>query len=123
MGRRKHDYGYYPLVIGFAAAGSLFVAFYFLLDWPAFLAWLGAFSLITFILFGLDKGMALTSRNRIPERVLHLFTLGGGFPGQFFGRLLFRHKINFSRHPTFNIVLIASLLLWAAMAYFLNLLR
>jgi uncharacterized membrane protein YsdA (DUF1294 family) len=86
-------------------------------------AWLGGFSLTTFILFGLDKVMALTGRNRIPERVLHIFTLSGGFLGQFLGRLLFRHKINFSRHPRFNIILITSLLLWAGIAYFFIYLR
>ncbi len=78
-------------------------------------------SVTTFALFGVDKALAKAGRGRIPEIVLHAFTLLGGFPGQLLGRLIFRHKINFSRHPAFNIVLAVSALLWVGLVLLLPL--
>ena len=118
MSRSSHGYSYFPVLVGLMATGAIFLALLFLTNWSPFLDWLIAFSLVTFALFGVDKGLAKAGKARIPEAVLHAFTLLGGFPGQLLGRLAFRHKINFSRHPAFNIVLIISVILWAALAYF-----
>jgi len=120
MSRRGHGYSYYPLLLGFIATLILLLLLVFVLNLPLFPAWILAFSLTTFSLFGYDKGMAKAGKNRVPENVLHFFTILGGFPGQFIGRLLFRHKINFSKHPLFNIVLIASALLWVTIAVLLR---
>lgn len=113
---RRHSYSYYPALLGLIGAAVLFILLLLITDWPIWLIWLIALSVITFVLFGVDKALAKAGRGRIPEIVLHAFTLLGGFPGQLLGRLLFRHKINASRHPAFNIVLVASILLWAALA-------
>ena len=117
MSRRGHDYSYYPLLLGFIVTLILLLLLVFLLGLPLFPAWIIAFSLTTFAMFGFDKGMATAGKDRVPENVLHLFTILGGFPGQLIGRLLFHHKINISQHPLFNIVLIGSAILWAGLAY------
>ena len=52
----------------------------------------GAISLITFILYGIDKLKAKLGAWRIPEKVLLLFSVfGGGFGGAM-AMLVFRHK-------------------------------
>ncbi len=120
MSRRGHGYSYYPLLLGFIATLILLLLLVLVLDLALFPAWILAFSVTTFSLFGFDKGMAKAGKDRVPENVLHLFTILGGFPGQFFGRLLFRHKVNFSKHPLFNIILIASFILWVTIAILLR---
>ena len=120
MSRRGHGYSYYPMLLGFLATAILLLFLVFLLGLHLFPAWIIAFSLTTFALFGFDKGLAKADKDRIPENVLHLFTILGGFPGQLIGRLLFRHKVNFSKHPLFNIVLIASTILWLIIAFLLR---
>jgi len=50
-------------------------------------------SLLTFILFALDKSRSTRcGAARIPERTLLLLALIGGTPGAYAGRWLFRHK-------------------------------
>ena len=56
------------------------------------LSWLSAITLLTFLAFGYDKGVAKTGRGRIPERVLLALTFAGGTPGALSGRYLFNHK-------------------------------
>jgi len=51
-----------------------------------------ALSLITFVLYAVDKSAAIKSRHRISERTLHLASLLGGWFGAFLGQRLFRHK-------------------------------
>ncbi len=118
---RRHSTNYYPVLLGLIGAAALFILLLFFTTWPIWLIWIIALSVTTFFLFAVDKALANAGRGRIPEIVLHTFTLLGGFPGQLLGRLVFRHKINFSRHPAFNIVLVVSLLLWAALALLLPL--
>ena len=48
--------------------------------------------LITFIIYGLDKQAAKKTKQRIPEKTLHLFSLIGGCFGAFVGQRIFRHK-------------------------------
>ncbi|MBY5991704.1 DUF1294 domain-containing protein [Ferrimonas balearica] len=55
---------------------------------PAYLA----VSLITLLAFGLDKRRALTQGWRLPERLLHILALMGGWPGALVGIRQFRHK-------------------------------
>ena len=79
------------------------------------LIWLGTVSLLTLILFGWDKLMAVKNRWRIPEAALLAAALFGGGAGGLAGILLFRHKI---RKPLFCVLvplfflLQAALLLW-----------
>ncbi|MEL4016929.1 DUF1294 domain-containing protein [Dryocola clanedunensis] len=57
-----------------------------------FAAWLLAVSLLTFLLYGVDKRAAQKQNRRIPEATLLLFGIAGGWPGAIFGQQLFRHK-------------------------------
>lgn len=70
--------------------------------------WLGSISFTTFVFYGLDKFLARFQRLqvRVPELVLNLMTLAGGFPGAWVGRFLFRHKTNIRKHPTMFVVLV-----------------
>ena len=58
-------------------------------------------SVATFVLYGFDKRRAGTNKGRVPEAVLHLFTLAGGSPGALLGQQLFRHK---TRKVPFQVV-------------------
>lgn len=55
-------------------------------------AWCIAASLISFVLYGVDKGFARLGRNRIPEKVLHGMAFVGGSPGAYAAMRIFRHK-------------------------------
>jgi uncharacterized membrane protein YsdA (DUF1294 family) len=57
-----------------------------------FAAALALVSLITFILYGLDKYKARHGLWRIPEKVLLGFSFFGGALGGILGMSLFRHK-------------------------------
>ncbi|REG82185.1 DUF1294 domain-containing protein [Marinomonas pollencensis] len=49
-------------------------------------------SLLTFALYGWDKGAAKRQAYRIPESRLHWFALLGGWPGALLGQKYYRHK-------------------------------
>ena len=72
----------------------------------AYLVWLLVVSLATFVLYGVDKAQAKRDGLRVPENLLHLMALLGGFPGGFSGRAGFHHK---TRKPAFAWVLWISL--------------
>jgi uncharacterized membrane protein YsdA (DUF1294 family) len=105
------------LLLGGMFAVGLFLVLFFISDWGWYLAWLIAINLTTFVLFGFDKTLAKAGKIRIPEKALHIFTLLGGFLGQFAGRLIFHHKTNFGRHPSFTFIPLISLVLWGAIGY------
>lgn len=48
---------------------------------------------VTFLLFGLDKWLAMHNKWRISERKLLGFAFAGGTIGGVLGMLVFRHKI------------------------------
>ncbi len=54
--------------------------------------WLAIASIITFLLYGVDKTLSKERGCRVPEVVLHGLGLAGGFIGGWVGRSLFRHK-------------------------------
>jgi len=58
---------------------------------------------VTFLLYGFDKMQAKRDAERVPEIVLHLLVLAGGFTGGWAGRFVFRHK---TRKPVFLVILI-----------------
>jgi uncharacterized membrane protein YsdA (DUF1294 family) len=84
------------------------------MDLRYYLIWLAIISLVTFILYGFDKARAKSNGWRVPEIVLHISALTGGFPGGWAGRSLFRHK---TRKGTFTFVLILSTLLHMGLVY------
>jgi len=66
-------------------------------------------NIISFVLYGIDKGKAILKRERIPERILLVLSLIGGCYGALLGMILFRHKI---RKKKFIITALVSIILW-----------
>ncbi len=60
------------------------------------LGYYGGLSVVTFVLYAMDKAAARRQEPRIAERTLQLWTWAGGFPGALAGQMLLRHK---TRHP------------------------
>ena len=67
----------------------------------AYIAFLAAVSLVTFIAYGVDKVKAKRGSERISERRLLALAFVGGAAGALLGMLLFRHK---TRHLKFIIL-------------------
>lgn len=59
-------------------------------------------NIISFILFGLDKFLAIKHKNRISENTLILISFLGGSIGSLLGMKLFRHK---TKKPKFYILI------------------
>jgi uncharacterized membrane protein YsdA (DUF1294 family) len=92
----------YHIVFGLLGAGmggALFVLLYASTSWNPYVAWQAAWSVATFVIYGLDKGLAKAHGPRVPEVILHLLALVGGFVGGWLGMAVFRHKSNYRRHP------------------------
>lgn len=68
-------------------------------------AWLfggwAALSLVTFSTYVADKGRAQAGGGRVPEALLHLLELLGGWPGAFVAQRVVRHK---NAKPAYQIV-------------------
>ena len=86
------------------------------MDWYFYLIWLAAASVITFLLYGLDKAQAKRGGRRVPEAALHWLALLGGFPGGWLGRSLFRHK---TQKGIFTFVLTVGTAIHLALVYWL----
>ena len=60
---------------------------------PDHLAYLAlGMSILSFVIYGLDKNAAEKGDRRTPENVLHLFSVLGGWPGALIAQQGFRHK-------------------------------
>jgi uncharacterized membrane protein YsdA (DUF1294 family) len=67
----------------------------------------------TFFLYQSDKLAAQKEQQRIPEKILHIMELSGGWPGAWFAQRKFRHKISKkSYQAVFNLILIYHGSLW-----------
>ena len=64
----------------------------------------GVISLITFILYGVDKRRAKQKQWRIPEATLIGFSMLGGGAGGYLAMFLFRHKTKHGYFHFFNIL-------------------
>ena len=49
-------------------------------------------SVITFLVYAIDKSAARQGSWRVPEKLLHLLALAGGWPGALAGQRVLRHK-------------------------------
>lgn len=79
--------------------------------------WICVFSLLLFVLMGIDKYKAQNGRWRIAEKTLFFTALLGGACGGWLGMLLFRHK---TRHWYFAIGFPLLAMLQVALCIFLR---
>lgn len=91
----------------------LFLILWLRADWSPLLAWLVAWSVPAFALYGIDKRQARSGGWRIPEVLLHGVALIGGVVGAWAGRLVFRHK---TQKPVFLVVLVLATVIWVVIA-------
>ncbi|GJM21067.1 MAG: cyanate transport [Planctomycetota bacterium] len=61
-------------------------------DFPLWFCWVTNLSVVTLLVFGLDKLLARLQSRRISERALLGLSLLGGSPGALLAMPLFRHK-------------------------------
>ena len=115
---KKNSQIFKYLIISIILIVLIFLIFSFYLNIHPYLNWLIACNIITFILYGFDKLNAINKFNRVPEAILHLLTMIGGFAGGWLGLIIFRHKIN---KMSFIFILIVFSLLHLTILYKLNL--
>ena len=101
-----------------AMAASLYFLIYHNTTWNPYAVWIAAFSITTFVMYGLDKLLSKTMTVRTPEFVLHALAILGGFPGGWLGMFLFSHKTNIQKHPWFWIVLALSTIGHGLLTYY-----
>lgn len=66
-------------------------------------------NIISFIMYYIDKRLAIKHKYRIPEKVLILFSIFGGSLGSLLSMSLFHHK---TKHLKFLITNLLSLCVW-----------
>jgi uncharacterized membrane protein YsdA (DUF1294 family) len=84
-----------------------------------YLAWLININLTIFLFYWVDKVLARIKKFsiRVPELLLNLMALAGGFLGGWLGRGIFLHKTNIRKHWGILAILIVSTLLHSALIY------
>lgn len=82
-----------------------------------FIIYLAVISIITFMVFGIDKLKAKNNAWRIPEKVLFLLSAMGGSVGALAGMYIFRHK---TKKPPFKFGIPAILIVQIVFLYFMN---
>ena len=89
------------------------------LQWLGVATIYGTMSIITLIMYGLDKAAARKRESRISERSLLLCGLACGWPGAMLAQKLFRHKtikpsfrLPFACTVIFNCLAIGMLFFW-----------
>ena len=113
--KKRHPVFFFLIVAAVIMAFLLYFAFGRL---PLYPCWLLCLSVVTLILYGYDKHQSEKDGAwRVPEAVLHLLSLAGGFIGAFLGRRFYRHK---TQKLIFIIVIILSALLHIASFLYLN---
>ena len=83
--------------------------------WNPYVLWLGAWSVSAFVLYGIDKTLAKAGGIRVPELILNLLAVVGGFAGCWAAIFAFHHKSNRGKHPTIWLVLVLSTIGHAAL--------
>ena len=73
-------------------------------------------SLVTFVVYAVDKAAARHRRRRVAEKTLHLLALAGGWPGALVAQQTLRHKtIKASFRATFWCTVAGNLALLAVL--------
>ncbi len=82
-----------PRLLAIPAFASiwLYVAIRWSVSPMAILVYIGL-SLLTFLAYAVDKSAAINGRWRTPEKILHLLSVAGGWPGALLAQQLLRHK-------------------------------
>ncbi len=109
--RRRRGLGVFGyLGIAGAGVGGLLFLGRHLWKGHEYLAWIGAWSLVTLVVYAYDKAAARSGQDergkstaaRVDELALHSMAVLGGFVGGWIGRHGLRHK---TRKPVFGVVL------------------
>ena len=111
---------YYVLfgLISAALAAFLYPFIYNNTDWNPYPVWIAALSAVTWVIYGLDKLLSKMGSLRVPERLLNLLAMLGGFPGGWLGMFIFHHKTNTREHPSVWITLMLSTLGHTVLTYY-----
>jgi uncharacterized membrane protein YsdA (DUF1294 family) len=106
--------------LGFLLAVGIAVAMAFYLQIKWMICYLVGINLTTFIFYFYDKQASSLGFMRVPEFILHLFTLLGGTPMAFLAQYIFHHKtIKASFRLIFWIIVVVQIiLLWQFLPYF-----
>ena len=83
------------------------------------IAWLVSISIVTFLFYWLDKRLSKSKsfNIRIPECLLNMLAIVGGFFGAWIGRFLCEHKTNVRKHPWMFIILILTTVIYCWLAF------
>lgn len=108
-------------VLYFSLAAAVVIAllfYYFKAEFQISLyaCWLACINIAAFIFYGYDKFLSMKNLWRVPELVLHLLALAGGFIGAFCGMKFFRHK---TRKFIFIFIIIFAALIHALIYYYI----
>lgn len=115
---RNRSFGIFGVIAIIASVG-LFLVLESTTEWVWYWNWLIAASVVAFIFYAYDKVSSKAGAGRIPELILHLLSLAGGFAGALLGMLVFRHKSNFKAHPLFVPIMVAGAVIWSFLIYWL----
>lgn len=102
------------LFYGALAVAATMSLYYFVMqgtDLSWYLNWIITTSMVLFCLYGFDKMLEKLGVTRIPNMVLHLMALFGGFIGGFLGRGLFNFTPSSGTNNMFTLVLVGSAVL------------
>ncbi|MEZ4768036.1 MAG: DUF1294 domain-containing protein [Caldilineales bacterium] len=113
---RNRAYAIGAIILG----GGIFLALLLLVQLNWYIDWLIGWSVSLFLLYGIDKTQAVRKGWRVPEIVLHVLALIGGFIGGWLGMFIFRHK---TRKPLFKVVLAIATVIGIVLFYFFVLQR
>lgn len=107
------SFGIIAIILTLIAAIYIWLR-YPILDGQLYIIWSIALSIITFLYYGYDKFQAWRDGTRVPENLLHLLAIGGGWVGGWAGMYLFWHKIN---NSTFGTVLLLATVIHLALYF------
>jgi uncharacterized membrane protein YsdA (DUF1294 family) len=103
------------VILAVVALVAILLILFFDPAWTLLTWWLIA-GAVTFAYYGYDKAQARRGGWRVPESILHLLALAGGFLGGWAGMYAFHHK---TREPVFKVILGLATVLQCGLALWL----